>query len=147
MSMQKIKCDKCGHKLKLNPDIEKHTCPYCGCGISLLNNGIRVSEKDAKRIVFRHKITFALNVLIGIAAFIAFFFFTDDEYIVLSMIIVPFLLLIPFRDACRIMEDRYMLYHNGMQKGNIVGQLVLIVMDLIMWSYLFVRQFKNLCGW
>jgi DNA-directed RNA polymerase subunit RPC12/RpoP len=145
--MQKIKCEKCGHKLKLNPEIEKHVCPYCGNSIVFLKPESEISIKDEKQTALRYKIMFAVNVLIGLSAFIAFFFFTDDEHVFLSMIIVLLLWLIPFRDSCRIMAKKDMLYRNGMQKGNIVGLLALIIIDIIMWTYLFIRQFKNLCGW
>lgn len=163
MRMIEIKCDKCGAMIQVNAELPKCMCQYCGNEIVFGSTGQiepeqdaqernepsnpadakqTVSAKDDPNEVEQYKKSLKMNTIIGLAAFVLLFILNNN--IIISLAVVVFLLLLPLRDANKILKHKDMLKRNGVQNGNIVGIAVLILVDAALWIILLIGQFATL---
>lgn len=171
MRMIEIKCDKCGAMIQVNAELPKCMCQYCGNEIVFGGSGQTKPEQDASaqvgqehieaaksddakqtestetvqddpHEVEQYKKSLKMNTIIGLAALVLRFILNKN--IIISIAVVVFLLLLPLRDANKILKHKEMLKRNGVQNGNIVGIAVLILVDVALWIILLIGQFATL---
>ena len=142
MKMVEIKCDKCGKTFNVNSELTKCMCQYCGNEIDFSNtaggNMVYSSADDANEVA-KYKNMLRLDIVVAIAAFIGRFIVKWN--IIISFVVIMLLILLPLRDADKMLKNREMMQRNGMQKGNIIGVAVLVLIDILLWVLLLVRQF------
>ena len=168
MRMIEIKCDKCGATIRVNAELPKCMCQYCGNEIVFGGTGQIQPEQDAQEPnetthpeqdkietsqpsasgqddpneVEQYKKSMKMNTIIGLAALVLRFILNKN--IIISLAAVVFLLFLPLRDANKILKHKDMLKRNGVQNGNIVGIAVLILVDVALWIILLIGQFATL---
>lgn len=97
------------------------------------------TQQDDMHKVEHYKKALKMNIIICLLAFVARFIFTNN--IIISFVIVVFLFALCLKDAIDVMKHKKMLERNGVQGGNIVGLLVLVIVDLVLWCPFIVWQF------
>lgn len=145
MKMVEIKCEKCGKSFNVNSELTKCMCQYCGNEIDFTKTAggtMTYTSADDANEVGKYKRSLKMNIIVCIVAFLALFIFKHN--IVISFAIVIFLVLLPLRDADKILKHKDMLKRNGVQNGNIVGLSVLSLIDIALWIIRIIRQFSEL---
>ncbi len=100
------------------------------------------AQQDDMHKVEHYKKALKMNTIICLLAFVARFIFTNN--IIISFVIVVFLFALCLKDAIDVMKHKKMLERNGVQSGNIVGLLVLVIVDLVLWCPFIVWQFFDI---
>ena len=109
-----------------------------------MTGGAAVSTNQSDETVnkvARYKNTLRMSMIFSAVAFIAWFIFRDNIIISLFAMI---LCALPLRDASGMLKDKEMMQRSGVQRGNVVGVLVLSIVSAVLWVGLFVYQFLHL---
>lgn len=145
MKMVEIKCDKCGKTFEVNAELTKCMCQYCGNEIDFTKtaggNMTYASADDANEVA-KYKNMLRMDIIVSVAAFIGRFIFKWS--IIISFAVIMLLILLPLRDADKMLKKKDMMQRNGMQRGNIIGVAVLVLIDILLWVLLLVHQFGEL---
>ena len=102
--------------------------------------GTNQNEETANKVA-RYKNTLRMSMVFSVIAFIAWFIFRDNIIISLFAML---LCALPLRDASGMLKDKEMMRRSGVQRGNVVGVLVLSIVSAVLWVGLFVYQFLHL---
>lgn len=163
MRLIDIQCARCGAMLRVNADLPGCMCQYCGNQIILnwnppvqmpssgkpeqfdpaqFNSSQPPAQQDDMHKVEHYKKALKMNTIICLIAFVARFIFTTN--IVIAFVIAILLFALCLKDAIEVMKNKKLLERNGVQSGNIVGLLVLVIVDLVLWCWLLVSLFSIL---
>ena len=150
MKLSKIKCEKCGKEFPFNTELPKLVCIYCGNEIQ--TKGVETekateTKQEDKNKIQHYKRMVKVNIVVCVAAFVAWLLFINSENIIISFAVVILLCLLNFRDAYKAVSEKNMLVKNGVQAGNITGLFVFVIVDIALWGLLMISQFKSLVQW
>lgn len=92
--------------------------------------------QDDPNEVKKYRNMLVVSMITVIALFAAWHIYNKN---IVAALVAMILCALPLKDASAMLKNRAMMQRNGMQRGNIIGVVVLAILDFGMWTSSFVN--------
>ena len=92
--------------------------------------------QDDPNEVKKYRNMLVVSMITVIALFAAWHIYNKN---IVAALVAMILCALPLKDASSMLKNRAMMQRNGAQRGNIIGVVVLAILDFGMWTSSFVN--------